>query len=205
MVNTVAGGKQKMQDFIIGKDLSYDTSSWKAPKSPMLHGKKTIPKGDKYNDEDIKAIQKNAKEKKLFICSTGPMNPTESDHVQLPKKCKILYKPHMRTSQVKKSKVLLLNRQYELFKMNEGESLQEMFHRFANITNKLLFLGVVIPQAQIIMNVLDILPDSWESKVNAIIEARDLETMTMEEVMGNLKTYEMRKLLTQKNIPQAEL
>lgn len=65
--------------------------------------------------------------------------------------------------------------------MNGGESLQEMFHRFANITNKLLFLGVVIPRAQRIMNVLDILPDSWESKVNAIIEARDLERMTMEE------------------------
>ncbi|WMV37374.1 hypothetical protein MTR67_030759 [Solanum verrucosum] len=49
MVNTVAGGKQKMQDFIIGKDLSYDTSSWKAPKSPMprLTRKEDHPKEER--------------------------------------------------------------------------------------------------------------------------------------------------------------
>lgn len=43
------------------------------------------------------------------------------------------------------------------------------------------------------------MPESWESKVNAIMESRDLETMTMNEIMENLKTYEMKKIHNQKD------
>ncbi|XP_070009507.1 uncharacterized protein [Nicotiana sylvestris] len=34
---------------------------------------------------------------------------------------------------------------------------------------------------------------SWESKVNAITEAKDLQTLTMDDLIGNLKTYEMKR------------
>ena len=33
----------------------------------------------------------------------------------------------------------------------------------------------------------------WESKVDAITEARDLDTLAMDELIGNLITYELKK------------
>nr|XP_009608721.1 uncharacterized protein LOC104102655 [Nicotiana tomentosiformis] len=41
--------------------------------------------------------------------------------------------------------------------------------------------------------ILSVLFDSWESKVNAIIEAKDLQKLTINELIGNMKTYEMKK------------
>lgn len=76
-----------------------------------------------------------------------------------------------------------------------------MFNRFTYIINKLSSLGVVIPQAQRIQKLLDILPDSQKSKFNVIMKAKDIEIMTTEELMGNLKTYEMKKFQIQKNTP----
>lgn len=40
---------------------------------------------------------------------------------------------------------------------------------------------------------LRILPESWESKVEAIIDAKNLDTMTMDQLMGTLVTYELNK------------
>ncbi|XP_070007440.1 uncharacterized protein [Nicotiana sylvestris] len=48
-------------------------------------------------------------------------------------------------------------------------------------------------QEQASEEVLSILPSSWESKVNVITEAKDLQEPTIDEIVGNLKTYEMKK------------
>lgn len=33
----------------------------------------------------------------------------------------------------------------------------------------------------------------WESKVNAIIKAKDLKSLTMDEIIGTMKTYDLKK------------
>ena len=38
-----------------------------------------------------------------------------------------------------------------------------------------------------------VLPETWESKVEAITEARDLDSLAMNELIGNLITYELKK------------
>ena len=44
-----------------------------------------------------------------------------------------------------------------------------------------------------VRKVLRILPKSWESKVDAITEAKDLKVLTMDALIGNLKTHEMNR------------
>ena len=40
---------------------------------------------------------------------------------------------------------------------------------------------------------MSVLPESWESKVEAITEARDLDKFAMDELIGNLITYELKE------------
>ena len=40
---------------------------------------------------------------------------------------------------------------------------------------------------------MSVLPESWESKVEEITEARDLDKLAMYELIGNLITYELKK------------
>ncbi|KAH0701671.1 hypothetical protein KY285_015949 [Solanum tuberosum] len=79
---------------------------------------------------------------------------------------------------MKESKVDMLTTQYENFCMKKSETIFEMNSRFTSITNELRCL---------------VIPKSWESKVNEITKAKDLKTVAMDELIGNLQTYELNK------------
>ena len=95
---------------------------------------------------------------------------------------------HEGTTQVKKSKIDNLNRQYELFRMREGETIQEMHTKFTATINGIYSLGEIIPNG-----ILSVLQESWESKVEVITEPCDLDKLSMIELIGNLMTYELKK------------
>ncbi|XP_019238088.1 PREDICTED: uncharacterized protein LOC109218192 [Nicotiana attenuata] len=77
--------------------------------------------------------------------------------------------------------------------MKDDESIQDMHTRFTSSINELHSLGDIIPRNKLVKKILSVLPGSWESKVNAITEAKDLQELTIDELVGNLKTYEMKK------------
>ncbi|XP_070008258.1 uncharacterized protein [Nicotiana sylvestris] len=77
--------------------------------------------------------------------------------------------------------------------MKDDESIQDMHTRFTSIIIELHSLGETIPRNKLVRKILSILPSPWESKVNAITKSKDLQEMTSEELIGNLKTYEMKK------------
>ncbi|XP_070026394.1 structural maintenance of chromosomes protein 3-like [Nicotiana sylvestris] len=87
----------------------------------------------------------------------------------------------------------MLTTEYELFRMKDDEYIQDMYTRFTSIINELHSFGDVMPRNKLISKILSVLPSSWESKVNAITEAKNLQTLTMDEFIGNLKTYEMKR------------
>ena len=43
------------------------------------------------------------------------------------------------------------------------------------------------------MKILRFLPRSWKAKVTAIQEAKDLKILSLDELIGNLQTYELRR------------
>lgn len=86
----------------------------------------------------------------------------------------------------------MLTTQYEAFTMKESEIIQEMHTTFTSITNALHCLGEVIPPRKQARKILGVLTESWESKVNATSETKDLKTLTMDELFGNLKTSELK-------------
>ena len=87
---------------------------------------------------------------------------------------------HEGTTQVKKSKIDNLNRQYELFRMTESETIQEMHTRFTAIINEIYSLGEIILNGKAVRKLLSVLPESWESKVEVIAEARDIDKLGMD-------------------------
>ncbi|XP_070020634.1 uncharacterized protein [Nicotiana sylvestris] len=96
------------------------------------------------------------------------------------------------TTQVKQSKIDMLITEYEVSRMKDDESIQDMHTRFTSIINELYSLGKIIPRSKLVRKILNVLPSSWESKVNAITEAKDLQALTIDELVGNMKTYEMK-------------
>lgn len=120
----------------------------------------------------------------ILICDIGPDEYNRVSSCQGAKAIQdTLQVAHEGTTQVKKDKIDNLNRQYQLFKMYKGESIQNMKTRFTAIENEIYSLQEVIPTGKAIRKILSFLPKSQESKVKAIIEAKDLDAMTMDQLM----------------------
>ena len=94
-------------------------------------------------------------------------------------------------NQVKETKANLLVHKYELFKMKPKESISEMFARLSEITNGLKALGKEYSSSELVRKVLRSLPPTWHTKATVIEESKDLSTLSLEELIGSLMTYEI--------------
>ncbi|XP_075075078.1 uncharacterized protein LOC142162636 [Nicotiana tabacum] len=143
-----------------------------------------IPKTRKeFNDVNRKALEKNCRAKKILVCGIGLDESNKISACQSAKEIwEALQTAHEGTTQVKQFKIYMLTTEYELSRMKDDESIQDMHTRFTSIINELYYLGESIPRNKLVRKILSILPSSWESKVNAIIEAKDLQTLTMDEL-----------------------
>ncbi|KAK8661446.1 hypothetical protein V6N13_091050 [Hibiscus sabdariffa] len=100
---------------------------------------------------------------------------------------------HEGTSEVKETKIGLLNLSYENFKMEPDEDIKKMFDQFSVIVNGLKGYGEIIPEDKLVRKLIYSLPESWDSKKTAIIEAKNLKTLKLDELMGSLLTHELMK------------
>nr|XP_016500738.1 PREDICTED: uncharacterized protein LOC107819164 [Nicotiana tabacum] len=150
-------------------------------------------------------MEKNAKARKILIYG---LNPDEYNRISACSNTKeiwdILQIAHEGINQVKRSRIELLMRNYKLFSMKESKPIQEMMTRFTIITNELKSLSKLFTSEKLVSKVLRILPAIWESKVTAIKEAKELDKILLDELVGNLKTQEMRKIELRKEEPMGD-
>ena len=106
---------------------------------------------------------------------------------------RILEITHEGTTQVKDAKVRILENDYEMFKMKPNESIVEMFTRFTDVVNGLKGLGKRVSEQDKVSKILRCLPPKWNSKTEAIEEAKNLKELPLEELIGSLMTYDKRK------------
>ncbi|KAE8707081.1 hypothetical protein F3Y22_tig00110387pilonHSYRG00804 [Hibiscus syriacus] len=75
--------------------------------------------------------------------------------------------------------------------MKPNEDIKVMTDRFSTIVNGLKSYGEIIPNEKLVRKLVYSLPKSWQSKKTAIIEAKNLKSLTLEELIGSLITHEM--------------
>ncbi|XP_038697186.1 uncharacterized protein LOC119994770 [Tripterygium wilfordii] len=142
--------------------------------------------------EDKKLVSLNDRAVNILHCA---LIRAEFDHISTCKSAReiwcMLELKHEGTSQVKDTKINMLVHDYELFKMKPNECISDMFARLTTICNELQSLGKVYSNADRVQKVLRSLPKTWKDKVTAIQEAKDLQTLKLEELIGSLMTHEI--------------
>ncbi|GAV63253.1 UBN2 domain-containing protein, partial [Cephalotus follicularis] len=95
------------------------------------------------------------------------------------------------TNQVKEAKISILEHDYEMFTMHENEDIKTMFTRFTNIINALQALDKVYTNSEMVRKILRCLPRVWMPEVAVIEEAKDLNTLLLENLLWSLMTHEL--------------
>ena len=85
----------------------------------------------------------------------------------------------------------MLVHQYELFKMKDDESIEEMYSRFQTLVSILQILKKSYVAFDHVSKILRSLLARWRPKVTAIEEAKDLNTLSVEDLVSSLKVHEI--------------
>ncbi|GJU13024.1 hypothetical protein Tco_1135420 [Tanacetum coccineum] len=149
---------------------------------------------DKQNDDLKKKLAKN-NEAKMVIYNALPRK--EYERIFMCKTAKEIWDTllitHQGNSQVKDNKIDLLVQQYEQFTIPEEESIDNAFARFNTIITSLKALNEGFSSKNYVRKFCRALHPKWRAKVMAIEELKDLTSLSLDELIGNLKVYKAKK------------
>ncbi|XP_050378505.1 uncharacterized protein LOC126795792 [Argentina anserina] len=93
---------------------------------------------------------------------------------------------------VRRHKLQLLLHEFDSLEMKDDESVDHFYKRMIAITSQIKCVNAknTIPQDAIVMKILISLPRKFREKKTAISDAYDLDTYSLQELIGNLKTFE---------------
>ena len=80
---------------------------------------------------------------------------------------------------------------FEEIKMKEDEMFDEFYVKLKDIVNSAFNLGDYIPKPKIVRKMLRSLPERFHAKIIAIEESKDINTIPLTKLIGNLQTYEL--------------
>ena len=95
------------------------------------------------------------------------------------------------TKTVKDSMLQRLTTSFEEIKMEKNETFNEFYAKLKDIVNSAFNRGDHIPEPKIVKNVLRSLPERFHTKITAIKESKDIDTILLTELINNLQTYEL--------------
>ncbi|GJU27650.1 retrovirus-related pol polyprotein from transposon TNT 1-94 [Tanacetum coccineum] len=105
--------------------------------------------------------------------------------------CQLLLITHQGNSQVKDNKINLLIQQYEQFTILEEEYIDSGFARFNTIITSLKARDEDFSSKNYVRKFLRALHPKWRAKITAIEESKDLSSLALDELIGNLKVHEL--------------
>ena len=103
----------------------------------------------------------------------------------------ILQTTYEGTKAVKDSKLQRLTTSFEEIKMEDDESFDEFYTNLKDIVNSTFNLGETILEPKIVRKVLRSLPKRFHAKITVIEQSKDINKISLTELVGNLQTYEL--------------
>ncbi|GKC68747.1 hypothetical protein Tco_1101345 [Tanacetum coccineum] len=143
---------------------------------------------EKQSDDLKKRLAKN-NEAKMVIYNAFPRK--ENERIFMCNTAKEIWKPllitHQGNSQVKDNNIDILVQQYEQFVISEDESIDSAFARFNIIITSPKTLNEGCSIKNYVRKFLRAIHPKWRAKVTTIEESKDLTSLSLDELIGNLK------------------
>ena len=102
----------------------------------------------------------------------------------------ILQTVHEGTKAVKINKLQQLTSRFESIRMSDDESFDEFYAKLNDIVHSAFNRGKVYNQPKIVTKILRSLTEDFRTKVTAIIESKDVDSIHVDELVRSFQSYE---------------
>ncbi|GJX25243.1 zf-CCHC domain-containing protein [Tanacetum coccineum] len=187
--------KNRFETYVKSKDIDlwhiiiYDNYK---PTIKDKDGKDEIIPYEKFEESHKKIISKND-EAKIVLYNVLPKK--EYERIFMCNTAKDVWNSliitHQCNKQVKDNKIDLFVQKYEEFVIFDDETIDYAFARFNTIITSLKALDESFSSRNHVRKFLRALPTKRRPKVTEIEESKDLLTLPLDELIGNLKVYEV--------------
>ena len=103
----------------------------------------------------------------------------------------ILQTTYEGTKAINDSKLQRLITSFEEIKMEEAESFDKFYAKLKDIVNSTFNLRKTISESKIVRKVLRSLPERFHAKITTIEESKDIDKISLTELVGNLQTDDL--------------
>nr|GEY28074.1 zf-CCHC domain-containing protein/DUF4219 domain-containing protein/UBN2 domain-containing protein [Tanacetum cinerariifolium] len=188
--------KNRFETYVKSKDLDLLHVITNGDFQPIQQNPKTkldevIP--FKKQSVDLKKILATNNEGKMVIYNALPRK--EYERIFMCNTAKEIWKTllitHQGNNQAKDNKIDLLVQQYEQFVISEDENIDSAFARFNTIITSLKALDEGYSGKNYVRKFLRALHPKWRANVTAIEESKDITSLSLDELIENLKVHEM--------------
>src|ERR1044072_612855 len=185
--------KDRIKSFFLGFDMElweYVSDGYVTP----VENEVAIPLS-RMNEDQKKQFRNHHKARTILLNS---ISYSEYEKITDKETAKSIYDSlvmtHEGNLQVKETKALALVQKYEAFKMEDHEIVEVMFSRFQMLVAGLRVLNKGYSTSDHVKKIIRSLPAKWRPMVTALKVAKDLNSISLEELISSLRSHEIELL-----------
>ncbi|XP_061999414.1 uncharacterized protein LOC133716772 [Rosa rugosa] len=171
-------------------------NGWKTPIIPAKGegSSVSIPKPRKdWIDVEVRDLQADFKAKNSIFTALSEREKLRISHCDTAKQAwDLLQTTYEGNKKVCAQKLQGLIYEYETMTMGNDETVDDFHGRILKITGQCRSLGALFDEDKVVKKILKALPEKFHSKVTSIEDSFDIDEYPLDELIGNLKTYELR-------------
>ena len=85
----------------------------------------------------------------------------------------------------------MLATKFENIRLHENQTFSSFYSKLSDIVNSSFNLGEPIPNSKVVRKILRSFQERFRLKVTTTEESKDIDSMTVDELIGFIQTYEM--------------
>ncbi|KAF7810414.1 Retrovirus-related Pol polyprotein from transposon TNT 1-94 [Senna tora] len=116
----------------------------------------------------------------------------------------MLKKLYQGDERMRKMKAPTIKRDFATLEMNEKESIQQYSDRLMTLVNKIRLLGEDLPESKVVEKMFISLPEKFEAKFSSLEDSRDIDKLTLSELINVLQAQEQRRAMRREETQQVD-